>query len=321
MALDLPANKMANHYSQLWVEKYRPKTLVDIILPEETRDHFKSLTEDTPHILFYGPPGTGKSTLAKIVVNSILKCQYLYINASDENGVDTIRNKVINFAQTRSLDGQKKVVILEEADGLTGDSLRILRNVMEDYESTTRFILTGNYFNRIIEPIRSRCMLFKLQPDLKSTVQRCVEILKAEKITVEDSQKLRLISFIEKNHPDLRRIINDLQLFSVTGKLFIQETGQLNDLASYILNALKANISALDIRKKVIEAEKSFNKDYQQLMKELFELVYYSDLSENQKKAVLMDLGEFMYRDNSILDHEIGFFCCVLAMENSIKAN
>jgi DNA polymerase III delta prime subunit len=309
-----------NHYNQLWVEKHRPKVLEDVVLSAEVKEHFASLNEDTPHILFYGSPGTGKSTMAKVIVNSILKCQYLYVNASDENGVDTIRNKVISFAQTRSIDGNKKVVILEEADGLTGDSLRILRNVMEEYESTTRFILTANYFNKIIEPIRSRCLLFKLQPDLKEVVIRCINILQAEKISVEENQKAALLSHIEKHYPDLRRIINDLQKFSTTGKLIIKEQHQISDTANYIFQSLINKTSSLDIRAKIIENEKTFNGDYQLLMKELFEIFYATkNVKDSSKKLILCNIGEYMYRDNTVLDHEINFFMCIVSLEDLLK--
>lgn len=308
-----------SHYNQLWVEKYRPKSLDDVVLSAEVKEHFISLGEDTPHILFYGSPGTGKSTMAKVIVNSILKCQYLYINASDENGVDTIRNKVISFAQTRSIDGKKKVVILEEADGLTGDSLRILRNVMEEYENTTRFILTANYFNKIIEPIRSRCLLFKLQPDLKETVIRCINILQSEKISVEENQKAALLAHIEKHYPDLRRIINDLQKFSTSGKLIIKEQQQISDMANYVFQSLVSKMSSLEIRAKILENEKTFNGDYQLLMKELFELFYASKVKEASKKMSLCNIGEYMYRDCTVLDHEINFFMCVASLEDLLK--
>jgi replication factor C small subunit len=311
---------MSNHYETLWVERYRPKTLKDIILTEENREHFNTIGEDTPNILFHGSPGTGKSTLAKIIVIDILKCQYLYINASDESGIDTIRNKVISFAQTRSVDGKKKVVILEEADGLTGDALRILRNVMEEYVDTTRFILTANYLNKIIEPIRSRCMLFKLQPDLVGCVTRVVEILKKENIKVDANTSKRLAEFTTDRYPDLRRIINDLQRFSVSGFLVIPEDDQISDLASYIIKGLAVSkTSSLDLRKKVIESEKLFNSDYQLLLKQMFDYVYDSGLTEKEKKILLIDIGEYMYRDNFVLDHEINFFCCLLAIEASFN--
>jgi replication factor C small subunit len=311
---------MTNHYEKLWVEKYRPKTLKDIILSEENRKHFETLGEDTPNILFHGSPGTGKSTLAKIIVNDILKCQYLYINASDESGIDTIRNKVISFAQTRSVDGKKKVVILEEADGLTGDALRILRNVMEEYVDTTRFILTANYLNKIIEPIRSRCLLFKLQPDVLDCVSRVVDIIKAENITLDASVKSKLVEWTSNRYPDLRRIINDLQKCSVTGTLTFSEENLVSDLAGFIIKGLTtAKISALDLRKKVIESEKTFNNDYQTLLKQIFDYIYDSDLPEKEKKILLVDTGEYLYRDNFVLDHEINFFCCLLAMEASLR--
>ncbi|NBO98591.1 MAG: AAA family ATPase [Proteobacteria bacterium] len=312
---------MSNHYNNLWVEKYRPKTLDDILLDSQLKDHFKTITDDIPNLLFYGSPGTGKSTLAKIIINDILKCQYLYINASDENGIDTIRNKVISFAQTRSIDSKKKVVILEEADGLTGESLRILRNVMEEYIDTTRFILTANYLNKIIEPIRSRCMLFKLQTDIRSCVARCAEILKKENVKITDESKEKFIEFVTDRYPDLRRIINDLQRFCVTGELVIPDGDELLDLTGYIIKGLAiTKISSLDIRKKVIESEKSFSNDYQQLLKNLFDYVYNSDdLSDKIKKSFLIDIGEHLYRDNFVLDHEINFFCCILAMEASVS--
>jgi replication factor C small subunit len=302
------------------VERYRPLKLSDILLSKETRSHFESLNEDIPNMLFYGSPGTGKTTLAKIIVKDILKCQYLYINASDENGIDTIRNKVISFAQTRSMDGNKKVVILDEFCGTTGDAQRILRNVMEEYSESTRFILTSNYLNKIIEPIKSRCLLFKLTPEENAVLVRCVEILIKEKVTIDESQKKLLPKFVNERYPDLRRVINDLQKFSVSGVLQIQEENSSLNFADTLFKKLLSKEPVLELRKMVIENEKLFNNDFQQLMKSLFDLIYESQVQDIKKKMLLLDLGEHMYRDNFVLDHEINFYCCLIAMENSLKS-
>ena len=309
-----------SHYNDLWVERYRPLKLSDILLSKETRSHFESLNEDIPNMLFYGSPGTGKTTLAKIIVKDILKCQYLYINASDENGIDTIRNKVISFAQTRSMDGNKKVVILDEFCGTTGDAQRILRNVMEEYSESTRFILTSNYLNKIIEPIKSRCLLFKLTPEENAVLVRCVEILIKEKVTIDESQKKLLPKFVNERYPDLRRVINDLQKFSVSGVLQIQEENSSLNFADTLFKKLLSKEPVLELRKMVIENEKLFNNDFQQLMKSLFDLIYESQVQDIKKKMLLLDLGEHMYRDNFVLDHEINFYCCLIAMENSLKS-
>jgi replication factor C small subunit len=297
-------------YNHLWVQKHAPKSLKDLVLSDDNRDFFSKINDDTPHLLLYGNAGTGKTTLAKIIVNDILKCQYLYINASDENGVDTIRNKVISFSQTRSLDGKKKVIILDEFCGTTGEAQRILRNVMEEYATTTRFILTANYINKIIEPIQSRCLLFNIVPKLDQCILRCLHILKEENIEIESERNL--ITYVKNNFPDMRRIINDLQKFSVTGKLLVKNNNQIKNYANTIFDDLRAKKSIIDIRKFVIQEERNFGSDYQALLKELFDIVYESPLSEDPKRTMMLEIGEHMYRDNLVMDHEINFFCCIV---------
>ena len=308
-----------SHYDDLWVEKYRPSNLEDILLNPDIKRYFELIKEDIPNILFYGNAGTGKTTLAKILVKDILKCQYLYINASDENGIDTIRNKVTSFAQIRSFDGQKKVIILDEFCGMTVDAQRILRNVMEEYHDTTRFILTANYSNKIIEPIKSRCVLTELKTPFEEILKRCVSILVKEKIEISDEEKRKINSFISHRYPDMRRIINDLQKFSVSGKLKILETDKVSNIAQNIYDKLTNEISSLEIRKFVIESETDFNNNYQLLLKSLFEIFYGSDLKDNIKKISLLDIGEHIYKDNFVVDHEINFYCCVFSLENTLK--
>jgi replication factor C small subunit len=306
-----------SQYDQLWVQKYAPKNLDEIVLSEENREFFSKINDDTPHLLLYGNAGTGKTTLAKVLVKDILKCQYLYINASDENGVDTIRNKVITFSQTRSFDGKKKVIILDEFCGTTGEAQRILRNVMEEYASTTRFILTANYINRIIEPIQSRCLLFNITPKLDDTVLRCIHILETENIQKIDNRKL--VTYIKNNFPDMRRIINDLQRFCLSGELIISNSNVINDISSKIYELVITTKNPLEIRKFVINEEKNFAADYQQIMRQLFDIVFNSNQSDDKKKALMLELGEHMYRDNFVMDHEINFFCCIMGLVKAIS--
>jgi len=307
-------------YDQLWVEKWRPKTLDDLVLTEENRKFFSTINEDTPHLLLYGNSGTGKTTLAKIIVNDILKCQHLYINASDENGVDTIRNKVTSFAQTSSLDGKKKVIILDEFCGTSSDAQRILRSVMEEYSSNTRFILTANYINRIIEPIQSRCLMFNIIPDNFEATKRCCKILKDENVKFTDPELGMLYKHIETNLPDLRRIINDLQKFSIKGVLNITDDNKSIQTVQKIYSDLLTKIDSIKIRKFVIENEKTFNSDYQLLLKNLLEMFYENQkLDEMKKKRILIEIGEYVYRDNFVTDHEINFFCCIMAIENALS--
>ena len=303
-------------YDQLWVQKYAPKTLNELVLSDENRDFFSKMDDDTPHLLLYGDAGTGKTTLAKIIVKDVLKCQYLYINASDENGIDTIRNKVTSFSQTRSLDGKKKVIILDEFCGTTPEAQRTLKGVMEEYSGTTRFILTANHIQRIIEPIKSRCLLFNIIPKLDQCALRCLEILNKEGVKIESEKEF--ITHVKKNFPDMRRIINDLQKFSITGVLKINFTNQIKDLADTITNDLFNQKSCMEIRKMVIEEERNFGSDYQNLLKEIFEQVYESEKKDIVKKAILLEIGEHMYKDNLVMDHEINFFCCLAAVEKLI---
>jgi replication factor C small subunit len=306
-----------NHYKDLWCEKYRPQILEDIVLSEENKDLLKSISNDIPHLLFWGKAGTGKTTTAKVIIKDILKCQYLYINASEESGIDTIRNKVISFAQTKSIDGQKKVIFLDECDGMSPNAMRSLRNVMEEFSNSTRFILTANYYNKIIEPIRSRCIIFNLNPDLKGCVIRCIKILKSENIDYKESMS-RLGDFVKERYPDIRRMVNDLQKFSVTGVLKILDFNIIQKFSDILVEKFIKQENIFDIRKYIIENESNFDSDYQSLYKNLFNSFYKKDFKESYKKAILLELCEYTYRDNFVADHEINFFNFILAVD-SIK--
>jgi len=303
-------------FNDLYVERYRPKTLEEIVLSDEDKSFFLALKDkkEIPHLLFSGPPGTGKTSLSKIIVNDILDCQYLYINASDENGIDTIRTKVIGFAQTRAFDGKLKVVLFDECDALTLDSQKALRSVVEEYASNTRFIFTCNYLFKIIPALQSRCQIINLSPPIEKVFERTVQILKKENIRVEATEKSKLLELIRKNYPDLRRIINDIQRYSFNGVLQIK-TSDCKDFVEKIISSLQNKKSITDIRKWVIENEQSFSGDYHFLLKEMFEVVFQSKISEDIKTNNLLIISEHMYKDSIVLDKEINWFSCCLKLK------
>ena len=298
-------------FQNLFVEKYRPKTLADIVLTNEERLYFESLKskEEIPNLLFAGNPGTGKTTLSKIIANDILDCQYLYINASDENGIDTIRSKVIGFASTKSLDGKLKLVLFDECDALTLDSQKALRNVIEEYSENTRFIFTCNYLFKIIPALQSRCQIFNLTPPLDGVLNRVVSILKNEGITVPDTEKQRLVELVRSGYPDLRRIINDIQKFSFTGTLVIKDN-QAKGIANKVVEKIKGKASPQELRKYVIEREQEFSGDYLQLLKEMFEVLFETDTNTNN----LLVISEGMYKDAIVIDKEINWFSTCLKL-------
>jgi replication factor C small subunit len=300
-------------FNNLYVERYRPKTLADIVLTNEERLYFESLKskEEIPNLLFAGNPGTGKTTLSKIIANDILDCQYLYINASDENGIDTIRSKVIGFASTKSLDGKLKLVLFDECDALTLDSQKALRNVIEEYSENTRFIFTCNYLFKIIPALQSRCQIFNLTPPLDGVLNRVVSILKNEGITVPDTEKQRLVELVRSGYPDLRRIINDIQKFSFTGTLVIKDN-QAKGIANKVVEKIKGKASPQELRKYVIEREQEFSGDYLQLLKEMFEVLFEADTNANS----LLVVSEGMYKDAIVIDKEINWFSTCLKLYN-----
>jgi DNA polymerase III delta prime subunit len=300
-------------FQNLFVEKYRPRKLEDIVLTSEERAYFESLKskEEIPNLLFAGNPGTGKTTLSKIIATDILDCQYLYINASDENGIDTIRSKVIGFASTKSLDGKLKIVLFDECDALTLDSQKALRNVIEEYSHNTRFIFTCNYLFKIIPALQSRCQIFNLTPPLDGVLNRVVAILKHEGITVPDTEKPKLVELVRSGYPDLRRIINDIQKFSYTGILTIKDN-QVKSIANKVVDKIRGKVSPQELRKFVIEREQEFSGDYLQLLKEMFEVFYETDTNANN----LLIISEGMYKDAIVIDKEINWFSTCLKLYN-----
>ena len=301
-------------FNNLYVEKYRPTKLEDLVLSDSNRKFFESVEDEIPNLLFVGTPGLGKTTLARILVNNILECQYLYINASDENGIDTIRSKVVSFSQTMSLDGKLKVVILDEADGITIEGQRALRNTMEEYSSRTRFILTANYKHKIIPAIQSRTQFFDLVPPFDDVVKRVVTIVKQEGIKIEEDQKVNFVNVIKQNYPDIRKVINDIQKATIKGNFAIDHSLDSKEIVEKIHNNIQSK-KVIELRKYLIENENEFQGDYHNLMKQYLNYVYDSNLDDNRKRQYIVTLSEHMYKDVFVLDKEINAFACWVNLE------
>jgi len=303
--------------NKLWVEKYRPATLDEVILSDRTRAILQAFVknEEIPNIMFCGHAGIGKTSTSKVLIK-MLDAENIYQNCS-EVGIDTVRNDITGFSRTKSYNGKKKIVLLDEVDGMPSmDAQRSLRNVLEEYAAHCRFILTCNYKHRVITPLQSRCQFIDLDPSIVDVAKRCYNILKIEKIVVDDDNKKRLVTMIRKFFPDIRKCINEMQKFSTTGTLDIPDLYVQDEFASNILKFIVEN-KILNARKYVIENELTFKGDYSILMKTLFDLVYTGGgfkITDKQKKTWMVLIGEYMYRSAFVVDQEINFYCLLLAM-------
>lgn len=302
-------------FDKIWVEKYRPAKLGDLILDEASLRVVSQFKEEIPNLLFVGSPGTGKTTLARIIVNDVLGCNYLYINASDESGIDTIRHNITNFAQTKSFDGGIKVVILDEADGLTSQAQAALRNTMESYAKYCRFILTANYKHKIIPALQSRCQSLDIKPTLDRGVRRCYEILQKEGVNIADDQKKKFVELVKRNFPDLRRAINELQKSVVDSTLCISSSGSDSELLQGIHEKIAAG-KTLELRKYLIESEDRFQGDYDTLLANYLDYLYDQPVEDSRKKAMIATIAEHLYKSVLVLDKEINAFACWINLEN-----
>ena len=300
----------------LWVEKYRPNNLDTYIGNEHLKDKVSVYLEsgDLPHLLLYGKAGTGKTTLAKILVNNI-ECDYIYINASDENNVDTVRNKVKNFASTMGFKDYK-IIILDECDYITPNAQAALRNLMETFSKHCRFILTCNFVERIIDPIQSRCQSFQIIPPSKKEVAKHIHNILLQENVMSDMKDLKVL--IDSGYPDIRRVINAAQRNVVKGKLKLDTTSIIqNDYKLKLLKILKT------------QDKKTAFKDIRQLLldnkitdfADLFRLLYdeVDDWGKGHVAECTLVIARYELSDTQVVDKEINAMAMLIELLGVIK--
>jgi replication factor C small subunit len=289
--------------NSLWVEKYRPNILDNYVGNESLKEKIKLYIEkgEIPHLLLYGKAGTGKTTLAKLIVKSI-DCDYMVINASDENGVDTIREKIKSFSSSMGFK-PFKILILDEADYLTANGQAALRNVMETFSGHCRFILTCNYVDRIIPPIQSRCQAFQIIPPTKKDVAIQVSnILNAENVEFDVKD---LVPIIDASYPDIRKVINTCQSNSFKGKLKIDVQNLLdNDYKTKIIDILSSKDDKrnkyMKVRQALIDSKAN---DFTDLYTALYDKV--EDYGGENTANIILLLGDGVSKSAVAIDKEI----------------
>ena len=305
-----------NLSNTLWVEKYRPSNLDTYI----GNDHLKSKVSvylesgDLPHLLLYGKAGTGKTTLAKILVKNI-ECDYLYINASDENNVETVRTKVKNFASTMGFKDYK-IIILDECDYITPNAQAALRNLIETFSKHCRFILTCNIVERIIDPIQSRCQSFQIIPPSKKEVAKHIHDILLKENVMSDMKDLKVL--IDSGYPDIRRVINAAQRNVIKGKLKLDTTSIIqNDYKLKLLKILKTQdkkTAFSDIRQLLLDNKIT---DFADLFRLLYDEV--DDWGKGHVAECILIIARYELSDGQVPDKEINAMAMLIEILGVIK--
>ena len=305
----------------LWVEHYRPQTIDDCILPASLKTLFQSFIDkgEISNMLFSGTPGVGKTTVAKALCEQ-MNCDWIMINGSEEGGIDVLRNKIKNFASTVSLSGGKKVVILDEADYLNPQSTQpALRGFVEEFHKNCRFILTCNFKNRIIEPLHSRFsnIEFRISPKEKGKLatklfERATYILSEQKIEYEEAVVAELI---KKHFPDFRKLINELQRYSVSGAI---DAGVLVNISDENLKSLTGHLKAKefgDMRKWVVN---NLDNDPVKIFRKIYDSLNTTLQPETIPHAILI-IADYQYKSAFVADQEINLVACLTELMSQVK--
>jgi len=305
----------------LWVEQYRPKTIDDCILPDSLKSLFTAFIKkgEISNMLFSGTAGIGKTTVAKALCEQ-MNCDWIMINGSEEGGIDVLRNKIKNFASTVSLSGGKKVVILDEADYLNPQSTQpALRGFVEEFHKNCRFILTCNFKNRIIEPLHSRFsnIEFKVNPKDKPKLasrlfERAIYILKEQNVSYEDKV---LVELITKHFPDFRKLINELQRYSVSGSI---DAGILVNVSDENLKTLVTHLKNKefsDMRKWVVN---NLDNDPVKIFRKIYDTLYTNLEPSTIPHAVLI-IADYQYKSAFVADQEINLVACLTELMSQVK--
>ena len=303
----------------LWVEKYRPQTISDCILSDDLKNTFTKIVESSelPNMLFTGTAGLGKTTVAKALCN-MLDLDYIVINGSEEGNIDTLRGKIKQFASTVSLQGGIKVVILDEADYLNPQSTQpALRGFIEEFANNCRFILTCNFKNRIIEPLHSRCGVYEFNGGDKQQLcndffVRTQGILDKEGIPYD---KPALAELIMKYYPDWRRVLNELQRYSLSGKIDI---GILNNISDKNYNDLFSSIKNKNFKKMRSWVVNNIDTDASAIFRSIYDRMQDHVKPQSIPQLVLI-LADYQYKNAFVADHELNVVACLTEVMANVE--
>ena len=297
----------------LWVEKYRPTTIDDAILPSELKTTFQKFVQNgqSPNLLLSGSAGCGKTKVAKAMLEQ-LGCTYMMINGSEESGIDVLRNKIKNFASTVSLEGGRKYVILDEADYLNPQSTQpALRGFIEEFSKNCGFILTCNFRNRIIEPLHSRCSTVEFRIPAEEKPQLAMDFMKRCEVIL-DSENVKynkkvVASLIQKFFPDWRRVLNELQRYSASGEIDAGILVNLSeDSVKELLSFLK-NKEFTNVRRWIVN---NLDNDPTRIYRRIYDTLYDNLDSRTIPNAVLV-LADYSYKSAFVSDQEINLLACM----------